>query len=217
MIWCKSSTGGNWGTAGNLAGDFTHGVGVAHAFYDSQKRQEVPSGACRFQTFDRKGVLLEELAIVRYKSRWQDDRSYGNGNQDLMMFELEKRPARVDRFLSVATYHGSENQEILLVTFHSDVEPAFTKRKTWGRLYSNTGTRYEGDSNLFVTDVDGAPMASGGAIYDSRGVLVGVFRGSTSSGMGPPKAFDRFREFNYGLRFDARFVREFAVFLKARR
>jgi len=216
LIVCNSMGDKPKATAGTLAGDLRHGIGVAHPFYDEVALKTIPPGECRFKVHDRKGALLEEIAIVRYKSRWQDDRLFGNGNQDLMMFEIASEPKHVDRFIPVSTYRARDNGEILLIAFGHDLKPAFSKRKARGRLYSNIGTRFEGDANLFITDVDSAPMASGGPLFDIEGVFVGLIVGSTSSGTGAPGEFRRLTEFNYGIRLDERFVREYAEFVKGR-
>ena len=48
LISCKSGRGKPLATVGNLAGDFSHGIGVAHGFDDKQARKSVTAGDCRF-------------------------------------------------------------------------------------------------------------------------------------------------------------------------
>jgi hypothetical protein len=200
--------------AGTLADDFVHGVTVAHLFFDEKTQRNRTAAECKFRVYDHDGRLLDEVAITRLRSLWTREPRWQS--DDLAMFELARRPKFVDRTIVLAPAEIHVGEQITLVAYHYDIRPAFTKRKTRGRIYSTLGSREEGVPNIFHTDVDCVPMSSGGPLYDSSGVLIGILRGSSSSGYGPPRIFAATTEFNQAIRFGAQFVRGYAEFRKGR-
>lgn len=214
LVWCAPKRAKPRGAAGNLATDFTHGVTISHLFEAQESGPMTHLEDCTFRVYDRKGKLLDEVAIVRLRSLW---REVGPRlDSDLAMFELARRPKAIDTVLSLGPTPVQAGQEIMLVAFHYDVEPVFTKRKTHGRVYSTLGTQAEGIENLFHTDVDCVPMSSGGPIYDAQGRVIALIRGSSSRGDSGPRVFDELRDHNQAIRFNAKFLREYAEFVNGR-
>ena len=210
IIVC-SGTQGDTHAAGNVAGDLTHGVTVAHIFWDRDVGHERRGDACRFRVHDRNGRKIDEVAITRFVTFWRDGPPWLG--HDLAMFELARPPKSVVRPLAIATSNISVGQELLVVAFHFDVTPAFTKRKTRGRVFSTLGTPDEQVANIFHTDADVVPMSSGGIFYDANGAAVAMAQGESAA----PRAFDAKRDLNRAIRFDPRFLAEFDDFVAGRR
>ncbi|HTU68054.1 MAG TPA: serine protease [Steroidobacteraceae bacterium] len=210
VIYCERSDGRWRAGAGSLVGDFRHGVTVAHLFFDESTRTHFPASRCTFRVYDREGRKLDEVALTRRRSWWETHEP--DPGNDLAMFELARSPMFVYRLLPLVLAPVRDGERLLLVTYHYDVKPEFSKRKTRGRVYPTIGTKDDGVPNVFHTDVDCVPMSSGGPLFNDRGELVGFIRAGTSSGTGPPLTFDPLREFNIAVRIPAAFRDEYTVF-----
>jgi len=200
--------------AGTVAGDFIHGVSVAHIFHEYKLRRHRTVDECSFRVYDRKGKLLDEVAIKQYRPYWGDDPDLA---LDLAMFELARRPKFIERPVELRAMKIREGQELLLVAYHFDVRPAYTKRKTRGRVYSTLGTRDERVANMFHTDTDQVPMSSGGIYYDQDGLAVAMAQGvSRMRDDVTPRRFDPMSDSNRAIRFAPGFLEEFEAFVWGR-
>ena len=215
FVACKAPDGKSHGGGGSLAGDFTHGVTVAHLFYNRELGREHLQGECMLRVHDRNGNVIDAVPIVRFKTFWG---AYPlRSAQDLAMFELARRPKFVDRVINLEPTQIHAGEELLLVAFHFDIKPRFSKRKTRGRVYSTLGTRDEGMPNVFHTDVDEVPNSSGCPLYNRAGAVVGLVLGSSvPRGAKGAQVFDHLTLYNRAIRPNAQFVREFEEFLRSR-
>jgi hypothetical protein len=214
VVACRRRGGKERVAAGNLAGNFTHGVSIAHLFHDQVRGADYAARDCVFEVRDRHGKVLDRVDLKRLKTLWQS--GVHMASNDLAMFELARRPLHVSRLLSLEVAPVSVGQELLLVTFHYDVQPYLSKRKTRGRVYSTLGATDAGMRNIFNTDVDAVPMSSGGPLYDREGRLVALIQGESSrSRVG--REFAASRDFNSAIRLDAEFRQAFAEFVGASR
>jgi len=214
VITCQVPGGDPTSAAGTIAGDFIHGVSVAHIFHDYKARRHRTVDECRFQVYDRKGKLLDEVAIKQYRPYWGSDPDIA---LDLAMFELVRRPRFVERPIELRATKIREGQELMLVAYHFDVLPAYTKRKTRGRVYSTLGTRDERVANMFHTDTDQVPMSSGGLYYDADGQAVGMAQGGNRISYDvTPRRFDPMSDYGRAIRFAPGFLEEFEAFVWGR-
>jgi hypothetical protein len=212
VISCRRGKGREHIAAGNLALDFTHGVSIAHVFHPRGENIDYRADECVFQVRDRNGRRLDQVAVKQLKTFWQG-RPHRAEN-DLAMFELERRPRHVTQLLSLDTAPVQAGQQIMLVAFHYDVKPYLSKRKTRGLVYSTLGSTAHGLRNIFNTDVDGVPMSSGGPLYDQQGRLVALIQGTSNLDEGA-RSFDGQREYNSAIRLDAQFLRDYAGFVRS--
>ena len=207
VVECKRGKGRVRVAAGNLAGDFTYGVTIAHVFHDGE--HDFTAAECCFEVRDRRGKVLDRVPFKRLWTYWQGHPR--TASNDLAMFELTRRPRHVSRLLSLDVAPVSAGQELLLVSFHYDVQPYLSKRKTRGHVFSTLGATDGGMRNIFNTDVDAVPMSSGGPLYDSQGRLVALIQGETTRSRAR-REFAATRDYNAAIRLDAQFRQYFADF-----
>jgi len=209
VVQCKRGKGQARVAAGNLAGEFTYGLSIAHVFHDLEREVDFTAADCVFEVRDRHGKVLDRVPFKRLWSYW--NHGPRTASNDLAMFELARRPLHVSRLLSLDVAPVSVGQELLLVSFHYDVQPYLSKRKTRGRVFSTLGAMDNGMRNIFNTDADAVPMSSGGPLYDTQGRLVALIQGETSRSRNK-REFAASREYNAAIRLDAQFRRYFAQF-----